>query len=89
MDVTQSDSIITLDGSLDPLRDRFNDNKEKIRYGIDLINKQNADTILFTGDMVNNKAEELYPWKDVIGKLAEKIKGIHPDLVEPALLRLD
>ena len=32
MDVTQSNSIITLDGSLDPLRDRFNDNKDKIRF---------------------------------------------------------
>ena len=32
MDVTQSNSIITLDGALEPLRDRFNDNKEKIRF---------------------------------------------------------
>jgi hypothetical protein len=32
MDITQSNSIITLDGSLNPLRDRFNDNKEKIRF---------------------------------------------------------
>jgi hypothetical protein len=32
MDVTESNSIITLDSSLDPLRDRFNDNKDKIRF---------------------------------------------------------
>jgi hypothetical protein len=32
MDDTQSNSIITLGSSLDPLRDRFNDNKDKIRF---------------------------------------------------------
>jgi hypothetical protein len=32
MDATQSKSIITMDSSLDPLRGRFNDNKEKIRF---------------------------------------------------------
>jgi len=32
MDVDESNSIITLDSSLDPLKDQFNDNKEKIRF---------------------------------------------------------
>lgn len=45
------------------------DNKEKVSYGIDLINQQKSDVILFTGDMVNNKASEVYPWMDIIGSL--------------------
>ncbi|MDZ7848686.1 MAG: metallophosphoesterase [Owenweeksia sp.] len=38
------------------------DNADKIRYGIDLINDQQSDLILFTGDLVNNRAEEMEPW---------------------------
>lgn len=39
-------------------------NKEKIQYGIDLINEQESDVILFTGDIVNNKADEMEHWVD-------------------------
>ena len=38
------------------------DNAEKVQYGIDMINAQHADVIFFTGDLVNNKAEEMRPW---------------------------
>ena len=48
------------------------DNAKKVNYGIDLINQQNADVILFTGDIVNNKAEELLPWKNAFGRLKAK-----------------
>jgi len=48
------------------------DNKEKIEYAVDLINEQNSDVILFTGDMVNNTAAEMRPWKDVFAKLNAK-----------------
>ncbi len=48
------------------------DNKEKISYAIDLINEQKSDMLLFTGDMVNNKAEEMLPWKSLFGKLEAK-----------------
>ncbi len=41
------------------------DNIEKVKYGIDLINKQKSDVILFTGDLVNNKSNELEKWKDI------------------------
>ena len=44
-------------------------NMEKINYGVDLINEQNSDMILFTGDLVNNKADEMDDWVDVFGKL--------------------
>ncbi|WP_138432277.1 metallophosphoesterase [Winogradskyella algicola] len=48
------------------------DNKEKIEYAIDLINEQQSDIILFTGDMVNNKASEMLPWKETFGRLKSK-----------------
>lgn len=46
------------------------DDAEKIQYAIDLINEQNSDLILFTGDMVNTHATEMDPWIDTF-------KGIH------------
>ncbi len=45
------------------------DSKEKVSYGINLINEQKSDLILFTGDLVNNRAKEVYPWADLIGSL--------------------
>ena len=48
------------------------DNKEKLEYAIDLINEQKSDVLLFTGDLVNNKTEEMYPWKSVFSKLEAK-----------------
>lgn len=38
------------------------DNPEKINYAIDLINEQESDMILFTGDIVNSLATEMHPW---------------------------
>lgn len=35
---------------------------EKLQHAIDLINSQNADLVLFTGDMVNNYADEFVPF---------------------------
>ena len=48
------------------------DNKEKIEYAVDLINKQESDVLLFTGDMVNNKATEMLPWKSTFERLKAK-----------------
>lgn len=47
-------------------------NKEKIKYGVDLINQQKSDIMLFTGDIVNNKADEMDDWIDVFDKLEAK-----------------
>ena len=33
-----------------------------VNKGIDMVNAQHSDLILFTGDMVNNKAAEMTPW---------------------------
>jgi predicted MPP superfamily phosphohydrolase len=51
-------------GSLDDL--------EKIEYGVDLINQQESDVIFFTGDIVNNKANEMDPWMETFKKLKAK-----------------
>ena len=48
------------------------DNRDKIKYAIDLVNDQQSDCILFTGDLVNNKADEMLPWKDLFGQLKAK-----------------
>ncbi|MGB5236703.1 MAG: metallophosphoesterase [Flavobacteriaceae bacterium] len=45
------------------------DNRKKIAYAIDLINRQKSDVIFFTGDMVNNKSEEMRPWTGLFSKL--------------------
>ncbi|WKD85727.1 UDP-2,3-diacylglucosamine pyrophosphatase LpxG [Polaribacter huanghezhanensis] len=47
-------------------------NKEKIQYGVDLINQQKSDLMLFTGDIINNKAHEMDNWIDVFDKLEAK-----------------
>ena len=46
------------------------DNPEKVAYGVDLVNQQQADVILFTGDIVNNKTNELYPYQSIFTKLS-------------------
>ncbi|MGJ8737955.1 metallophosphoesterase [Zobellia laminariae] len=48
------------------------DNRKKIEYAIDLINKQKSDVILFTGDLVNNMATEMEPWADLFATLDAK-----------------
>jgi len=48
------------------------DNINKVEYAIDLINEQKSDIILFTGDMVNNKATEMDPYIDIFKKLKAK-----------------
>ena len=45
------------------------DNKNKLKYGVDLINAQESDVILFTGDLVNNQSKEMEPWIDTFKKL--------------------
>jgi len=43
--------------------------RKGVEKGISLVNKQNSDLILFTGDLVNNKASEMEPWMDTFAKL--------------------
>ena len=48
------------------------DNAEKVQYGIDLINQQESDIILFTGDLVNNIAKEMRPWQNQFSTLSAR-----------------
>jgi uncharacterized protein len=43
--------------------------KQAVQHGIDLILQENADLILFTGDLVNDKATEMRDYMDVFNQL--------------------
>lgn len=43
--------------------------QEKLRRAINLINNESPDLILFTGDLVNNLAEETKGWEDLLAGL--------------------
>ncbi len=45
---------------------------KEIERGIDLINKEEADLVLFTGDLVNMVADEIIPFKSTFGKIKAK-----------------
>jgi len=47
------------------------DNPDKINYAIDLINEQEADMILFTGDIVNTHAKEMHPWLETFNRIKD------------------
>lgn len=44
-------------------------NMAAVEHGIDLILNERPDCILFTGDIVNNKAAEMEPYRHVFGRL--------------------
>jgi hypothetical protein len=45
------------------------DDKAAVLRGIEMANAEKADIICFTGDLVNNKAEEAEPFLKILGKL--------------------
>jgi hypothetical protein len=42
---------------------------EKVEAGMDMVNAQEPDLLFFTGDLVNDFAEELDGWMEILGKL--------------------
>ena len=44
-------------------------NKNNVEYAVRLINEQKSDLILFTGDIINNKSNELIKWKDLLSTM--------------------
>jgi len=44
-------------------------NKNAVQKGVDKILKENADIILFTGDLVNDRAVEMHDYMDVFNRL--------------------
>jgi len=43
------------------------DDIEAVAQGVNMIKEQEADLVLFTGDLVNNDAEEIVPYKELFG----------------------
>lgn len=41
----------------------------ELERAVKMINDQKSDVVLFTGDLVNNRAEEMIPWKSVFSKI--------------------
>ncbi len=48
------------------------DSKKQVQKGINLINKQEADLVLFTGDLVNNYASEIKPFIPIFKQIEAK-----------------
>ncbi len=51
------------------------DNKEKISHAIDIINQQDSELVLFTGDLVNSIAEEMHPWLETFSEIRPHTYG--------------
>lgn len=45
------------------------DDREEVLRAVELINEQKSDIIFFTGDLVNNKSDEMAPWVDVFSQI--------------------
>lgn len=46
--------------------------KEPVKHAIDLINGEAADLVFFTGDLVNDRSDEMLPYIDVFDKITAK-----------------
>jgi len=53
--------------------------KEAVKQGIDLIKEQEADLVVFTGDLVNNRASEMDHWKTHFGEIKAPL-GVYSTL---------
>lgn len=49
------------------------DNIEEVKKGIDMINDQNGDLVLFTGDLINSLKDEINPFIDLFSSIKAKI----------------
>ncbi len=47
-------------------------NPAKLQHAIDLINEQNPDLVLFTGDMINNYADEFVPFINLFSQIKSR-----------------
>lgn len=55
------------------------DNTEAVLRGVNMINEEQPDLILFTGDIVNNKTDEIYPAVDVLKQMKARL-GVYATL---------
>lgn len=51
------------------------DDPDKIEYAVDLINQQDMDLLLFTGDIVNTMAKEMEDWIDTFKRIKKPKYG--------------
>lgn len=51
----------------------FNGGSDLVRRGVELINAEEPDLILFTGDLVNDYNEEALPWLDTLKDLRARL----------------
>jgi predicted MPP superfamily phosphohydrolase len=49
------------------------DDPEAVKAGLELVQAEDPDLVLFSGDLVNDRAEEVEPYKDVLGKLKGRL----------------
>lgn len=54
-------------------------NKAAVNHGVDLILRQNADMVLFTGDLVNDRADEMTDYMDVFSRIKAPM-GVYSSL---------
>jgi predicted MPP superfamily phosphohydrolase len=54
-------------------------NKEAVNHGVDMILQQKPDLILFTGDLVNDRADEMTEYMDVFNRLSAPL-GVYSSL---------
>jgi predicted MPP superfamily phosphohydrolase len=45
------------------------DSHRAVERGVEMVMEENADIIFFTGDLVNNRAEEIQPYTDIFSRL--------------------
>ncbi len=50
----------------------FGTNFDPIRKAVQMINELNPDYVFFTGDLVNNHADEALPWIEIFGSIKAK-----------------
>lgn len=51
------------------------DNYDKIKYGVEMIDSTAADLMVFTGDIVNTRAEEMHPWIELFQQIKTPAYG--------------
>jgi uncharacterized protein len=55
------------------------DHRHPVERGVDMVMAENADIIFFTGDLVNNKAEEIKPYMDIFSRVKAPL-GVYSTL---------
>lgn len=55
------------------------DSRKSVKAGLELVNEQESDLIVFTGDLINNRIEEIKGYEDMLSQLYAK-EGVYSTL---------